>query len=590
MQTGTPNPSPDGAGSSSGNQPSKPPLPQAQLQGTTTSGFGQQQVQVTDFRQRPLQIVLVTMGSLGILSITILLVLIVIGGGNFTPTILISLLSSLFTVAITVVGYRLTQRGQIQLTMYLLLFVLDASITSCLIFLGVDGSGVIPLMSLALLFMIFSYSWVAHLIHLIYFPLLIIIGANLDGRGGFGSVLGTLICTVLFMVLGFMFSTGLRAQAEDRLQQLEQSSTLVKLLRRARTAAANMSKNTLRLAGELQASATDQTKETGEQATATAELVATAGELGESSAAIAESVQATSTYLTNITHETDRVEAVSTALLAKNRQALELVEVAHQENIRFNTRYGEVLTRLQNTSATYESLREVATIIRGIAQEVHLLSLNAGIESAGVGGVFGERFAVVAAETRGLANNIKTQTSQTEQTIDAAIEEFSRTVAQVADLQEAVNAIFTKSASSVGVLKEFSEVLTAFLDQVANIRTAVSEVALRVEIVESNTTAQAVALGGMVAILHSLEITINNSLARARQIASAALNLHTVTGDLDRVLSDAASHSQSQPQANSSSAGGTDLGSNRESEGEGKEGNTQHSSGAGTRRLHISIT
>jgi methyl-accepting chemotaxis protein len=118
-------------------------------------------------------------------------------------------------------------------------------------------------------------------------------------------------------------------------------------------------------------------------------------------------------------------------------------------------------------------MNDVVALIRKIAEQINLLSLNASIEAARAGSA-GRGFAVVAGEIKSLA----TQVATASQTIEADIKEVQATSTDVVNalmaIQHAVEGVQYAVVSTATAVEEQSSVTTTIS---ANMRTASSSVA-----------------------------------------------------------------------------------------------------------------
>ncbi len=104
----------------------------------------------------------------------------------------------------------------------------------------------------------------------------------------------------------------------------------------------------------------------------------------------------------------------------------------------------EIAEKVQNLSAKISKIGEVGNVIYKIADDTHLLSINASIE-ASVAGEHGKRFSIIASEIRKLAENAKEFAIQIERTIkeitEAASEAITTTEKSVADANKSLEKI-----------------------------------------------------------------------------------------------------------------------------------------------------
>ena len=180
-------------------------------------------------------------------------------------------------------------------------------------------------------------------------------------------------------------------QTLDRLEQ--QNSALAAQSTRERALIAQMqitAASVSNSAAEITAGAAQQTQGAEEQAAAITAVTSTVTELSQTASQIAETAAEVTT-------------AAEQALQsAAHGQAAVRSSLAGMERIK--ARINEIVARNLALSTQSRRISEILDTINELATQTHVLALNATIESAGAG-VYGRRFAVVAAEVRRLAQD-----------------------------------------------------------------------------------------------------------------------------------------------------------------------------------------
>lgn len=134
----------------------------------------------------------------------------------------------------------------------------------------------------------------------------------------------------------------------------------------------------------------------------------------------------------------------------------------------------EVVSRAMATMELVEKsaqeIRQIITLIDGIAFQTNLLALNAGVEAARAGDA-GKGFAVVANEVRALAQRSADAANGIKQLIDTSTHQVSEGVAQVLQTGEALQGIIgqiTQIAQAVGSIADAAQSNAEDLEQVSD--------------------------------------------------------------------------------------------------------------------------
>lgn len=147
------------------------------------------------------------------------------------------------------------------------------------------------------------------------------------------------------------------------------------------------------------------------------------------------------------------VQAVG-SLVAETRTVDETVE-----------KVSSALTLLQQQSLAVENITHV---IRGIANQTSLLSLNASLEAARAG-VHGRGFSVVAEEVRALANKTASATSEIDEMLTENRAQAERAVTLMKSLRESSGRIVQKVNDTGGILEEITRLARSSNEQVGRI-------------------------------------------------------------------------------------------------------------------------
>ncbi len=162
--------------------------------------------------------------------------------------------------------------------------------------------------------------------------------------------------------------------------------------------------------------------------------------------------------LTEVTNKNVQTVAAATEEMASSiaeiSKNMSLSQSAMNNILSITSSSGEASALLAEKAKAMEG---IVTIIRGIADQVNLLSLNATIEAARAG-EFGKGFAVVASEVKTLANQTAVSTQQIADEI-SAIQGISGTVADsVSSIIAAADSVNHYVGTVAGAIEEQSAV------------------------------------------------------------------------------------------------------------------------------------
>jgi methyl-accepting chemotaxis protein len=331
-------------------------------------------------------------------------------------------------------------------------------------------------------------------------------------------------------------STDKLEQRQDELGRLAQSFNIMAQAIAERDERMSLASQRV-LSGATQLRATSQQQVSGSQAqviaitevnTAVTKLSATAHHIYE----LAEKVKERASRVTSdseiISHTTDQVVLHS----SKGIGGVELSLTTSQEVV---TLYQELLTLTENLKTKKENISRILSLLGAIAQETHLLSLNAAIEAASAG-EFGERFNVVAQEVKMLARNsaaanreVEVILSQIEIVTNEIVGAIQRGYTKITDMQAVTHQTGTVIAE-MRTFVEQSQLQTTLIYQTAQ------DVAAVGKLIENGTQQQNEASQQVLDTITALSTTASQHAASSAEVSVTASELEDLSRHLNQSL------------------------------------------------------
>jgi methyl-accepting chemotaxis protein len=270
----------------------------------------------------------------------------------------------------------------------------------------------------------------------------------------------------------------------------EQLSQALGQLRGVTSFGATLSHDLSGVTNELSATSRQQASGSQEQVAAVTQVTASLEELNETANQIAGSADAASSSAeraVTIANEVKNASELAEATATKGNEAVELT-VASVERVR--NRIELLGQRLLNLTEQTRRVGTIIDLIDEIADETHLLALNASIEAAG--GIIseddggsaknssrGERFGVIAQEVKNLADRSREATEEVREAITEMQGAVAAAVLVAEEGKKDTAAALARSEISGQMIDNLNEVIVNSASRATQILLAVEEVKVR---------------------------------------------------------------------------------------------------------------
>lgn len=198
------------------------------------------------------------------------------------------------------------------------------------------------------------------------------------------------------------------------------------------------------------------------------------------------SMAAINTAITQVTSSAAQVASLAEHARSESHENRAELDAIIQEMTDVSDRSGQALEMLGTLNDKIERVRSVTSMIEDIAEQTHLLSLNASIEAARAG-EHGRGFAVVAGEVRSLA--LKTSTAT--QSVDELVKDISHSGQSVVDTMSHLMGRVSERAAGIQLV---GTRLGKMTDDVENVHHEIKSVAEAMESTQRHSQTVAVSL------------------------------------------------------------------------------------------------
>jgi len=287
--------------------------------------------------------------------------------------------------------------------------------------------------------------------------------------------------------------------------------------------------------GQLSSVSNQQRTGATEQVSALMQVLASTQELERTAAQIAESAAQVAELSNDTLEEIGRVEQVGQI----NQQRTQKMAVAVSSTLSGVEQVGQQVEEFSQLMGDLgkrtDKIEKVVELLGSIADEVHLLALNASIEAAGAG-QYGDRFRVVAQQIKQLAKRANQATTEANVLIRDVQGSCRDATIKVDDGLVVVSKVVTSSGELGQALEELelgSQQVSLAFNEVRQISNKLNNEA---EGIKQATAQQRVSSTQVIGAVNLVEGVAQQNVTAAQQVVSSTSGLENLTHKLNEVL------------------------------------------------------
>ena len=278
------------------------------------------------------------------------------------------------------------------------------------------------------------------------------------------------------------------------------------------------------MAISLSKSAEDSTKGTEDIAYAIEEVATGANSQAEETQDGAHNMSNVNENIFIIQEQTDKLERIGKSMQEIEESVIKEIRISTELNAKTNNELATVNENVNKTSVSIEKIKEATDIIKDIAAQTQLLSLNASIEAAHAGEQ-GKGFSVVATNVGTLANESKKASEDIQNILAEVFDNYDDMRKSINDLvvnikQQSVN--IESTSRQFAVLDENIEKVIEFINEVSQSTQDVRQLSDSMLGIMSNLSAiseeNAASTEETMASVDELNATINEVSSNARKL------------------------------------------------------------------------
>lgn len=271
-------------------------------------------------------------------------------------------------------------------------------------------------------------------------------------------------------------------------QRMDQLARLTSLLNATNAFGSTLSRELAGMTADLHITSRQQATNSQEQVAAVTEVTTSLEELNETANQIASSAAAAAESANQTVEIATTVRNASEQARSTSQEGNEAVDQAVASVERVRNRIELLGQRLLHLTEQTRKVGTIIDIIDEIADETHLLALNASIEAAGSihsqagetqRSVRGDRFGVIAQEVKNLADRSRESTEEVRQAITEMQGAVAAAVLVAEEGKKETFAALSRSQIAGSVITKLNEIITNSAAQAEEILSAVEAVNIR---------------------------------------------------------------------------------------------------------------
>jgi methyl-accepting chemotaxis protein len=356
------------------------------------------------------------------------------------------------------------------------------------------------------------------------------------------TVAGLILISINIPVLALLLYYPVRSQIQAITAHATRLQTALSEIELRQRLGQQSSQQLLSLATQLNTTAAQQAATIEQQATSVREVTTGLEELSESATQIAVSA---ASAVESADHAVDRATEVrATSVLVESvvNQGYNAVAETIESVNRLRTRIELLGQRFLNLTAQAHQVSAIIDLIEEIADETHLLALNASIEAAGEpvkeevgvvnsrGSSQSERFGVIALEVKNLADRSREATEEIRQSISEMQGALAAAVLVAEESKKETSATLTRSQVAGAAITRLSEAIFDSVNRAEQIMGAVEEVNTRCDEIRLATNQQRTANQQILVTMRSI---MGISQQNAGVISQLSQMTHQVSHQMD---------------------------------------------------------